>query len=506
MAWGDGDAVRLVRIQQGEKMQTPFGKRRISGGLAIAVGIAAFGGSLMSTEAAFAAPPASGINCVSSDGKINGRGSTYQTRAQGDFWTGFDSDVCGAVASQGSNDVTVAGQMGIYNYPSTGLGAGFTGSGNGLKAANCRTDAYAGTDLPYSEAQLAGLNGAPGNSVIGGCSTYATQPFAPDATTNGTTFPAAADQEAPIMSFPIAGSSVDIAVNLTAADCGGTKPSNLKFTPAQMTYLWGGNAVDWNDATLVTGNPSLANCTTPVTRVVRQDNSGTTSIFKSYLINIDDARSAATCDPGATWTSFDGSPNTSWPTGSGTCDALAVPTTSGGPALVSLLGTTNGGVGFADLADMVASTVPVITASVQNAAGTSYQAPGSGKAANCDYSVLTLPGATASDSVGLNSSDNWGSDNATVNGAANHVNATDLGVKYPICGLTFDLVYTNLGLGGGSSPNAIVGLTADQRRTLYSFITYVLSSTAQSKLPNDYYAALPTAWLPFLVGGFQGNF
>ena len=49
---------------------------------------------------------------------------------------------------------------------------------------NCRTDAYAGTDLPYSEAQLTGLDGTPGNAVVGGCSTFPATPFAPDAATN----------------------------------------------------------------------------------------------------------------------------------------------------------------------------------------------------------------------------------------------------------------------------------------------------------------------------------
>jgi len=495
-------------------MQIPLGKRRITGGLAVVVGLAAFGGSLLSAQASFAAAPAAGINCQSTDGKINGRGSTYQTRAQGDFWLAYQSDICGPIASQGSNDTTVAGNMGVYNYSSTSAGSGFTGSGNGLKAANCRTDAYAGTDLPYSEAELAGLDGTPGNSVIGGCSTFPVQPFTPDAASNGSTFPSSSDQTAPIMSFPIAGSSVAIAINLTAAECGGTKPSSIDFTPAQMSAIWGGSVSNWNDTSLEgpgTQNQSLAGCNVPITRVVREDSSGTTNIFKFYLTDVDNARTAATCDPGPTWASFNpfapGTSNTSWPSGSG-CSPLAVPTTSGGPALVTLLGSTPGGVGYADLADMVASTTPVITVGVQNGADTGFQAPGSGKAANCDLSVVNLPSGSSSNAVGLSNTDNWGVDNVATNGSPNHIDETDAGVKYPICGLTFDLVYTNLGLSNGLSPNvnAIAGLTADQRRTLYSFMTYVLSSTAQSKLPGDYYQQLPASWQPTLQAGFQLNF
>lgn len=480
-------------------MQTPHGKRYFSGALAAAVGIAAFGGSLISAETSLAAVPAAGLSCVATDGKVNGRGSTYQTSAQATFWAGFRDDFCGAVTSDANAGTT----MGVYNYTAS---SGNTGSGNGIKGASCRTDAYSGTDLPYSEAQLAQLNGAPG--AVPSCGITFTPPFPP----NTAPFPNPADQSAPIMSFPIAGSSVAIAVNLQAADCGGTKPATPAFTPAQMTYIEGGSAITWNDPKLVAGNPTLANCTGAITRVVRQDNSGTTGIYKSYLIRIDDARTGATCAGGATWTSFNGSPNTSWPSGSG-CSPLAVPATSGGSALISLLATTHGGIGYADLADEVNGSPPAPNGfeavSVQNAAATSYQSPGSGKAANCDYSVLSLPGSSGSDAVGLNGSDNWGNDNAIVNGGTggtDHVNATDLGVKYPICGITFDLVYSNLGLGGGASPNAISTMTSNQRRTLYSFVTYVLSSTAQGKLGNIYYAPLPTLWLPALVSGFQSNY
>ena len=110
------------------------------------------------------------------------------------------------------------------------------------------------------------------------------------------------------------------------------------------------------------------------------------------------------------------------------------------------------------------------------------------------------PGATASDAVGLDPEDNWGTNNTEVNGAPNHQNATDLGSKYPICGVTFDLVYTDL------DNNAITPLTADQRRTLYAYFTFVLSSTAQSKLGTVDYNPLPSSWLEKLTEGFQANF
>ena len=469
-------------------------KRRVSAAaLVAAAGLAVYGGSMISSDVAQATVP-SGINCVASDGKINGRGSTYQTIVMGDWWNDFDSDVCGNTPNSPAD---VAGSdMGTYNY-ATAVAGSFTGSGAGQKAANCRTDAYAGTDLPYTEAILAGLDGTPGNSVVGGCSTFPAQPFPPDATSNGTTFPAADDQTANVMSFPIAGSSVALEINLTSTECGGHTPT-FALTPAQVTAILGGSVANWSSIN--------SNCNEPITRVVREDNSGTTGILKNYLIRIDNARTAATCDPGATWTSFDGSPNTSWPTGTG-CTTVTTAATSGGPALITQLEATPGGIGYADLADAVNGT-GLVTATVQNAAGTSFVSPSSGKAANCNYSSLTLPGFTTSDAVGLNSTDNWGSDNATVNGvdgSIDHENATDLGTNYPICGLTFDLVYTGLSTPFGTN-SAISALTNDQRRTLYSFFTYVLSSTAQEKLTSIDYAQLPQLWVPTLQAGFQANF
>jgi len=472
-------------------------KRRLSAAaLLAAAGIAAYGASMISTDVASANVPASpSVNCTASDGKISGRGSTYQTIIMGDWWNDFASDVCGNVADQYSGDPGGT-DMGAYNYPSTSAGSGFTGSGNGQKAANCRTDAYAGTDIPYSEAQLNGLDGTPGNSVIGGCSTFPTLPYTPQSST----FPEAADTTSPLMSFPIAGSSVALEINLTAAECGGTLPS-IKLTASQVDNIFGGNVANWSSI--------ISSCNEPITRVVREDNSGTTNIFKLYLGRVDNSRTGATCDPSLTWTAANVSPNTDWPSGSG-CTPVTSATTSGGPALLSTLESTPGGIGYADLADADASTVSgLIQATVQNAAGTSYTSPASGKGANCTYSSLTLPGFSSSDAVGLNLTDNWGNDNATVNGptygSIDHVNATDLGTQYPICGLTFDLVYSGLS-AGPSGASAITGLTADQRRTLYSFFTYVLSSTAQEKLSSLYYAALPSLWIPTLQEGFQANF
>jgi len=555
----------------------PFAKRLFSAGAAtLVLGVAALGGSgigVLSTGTAFAAAPL-GNACNPTDGKIEGRGSTYQGTdpafnggstfgAQYQWWSAYDTDICGN--TPGSPADYAQNNMGTYNYTS------LNGSGAGLVAADCRTDAYAGTDLPFTNSQLiTGLDGTPGNftetpEFSGGTCTpgsgkvpaLSALNFAPDTasdpagtfpnpggTVNGTTL--LADAQANAMGFPVAGSSESIEANLTAASCGGgTTPGPLDFTPQQLSDLLGGNIANWDSAELRNNgqNSWLSTCNEAVTRVVREDNSGTTAILKGYFLNVDPTRSGATgaCTGSGTgstvqpWSTYQNATlrnNNTWPNsglantgpsgsvgapaGNG-CSAYQSGTTSGGPTELTTLVNTPGCIGYADLNDAVNDTngsPPVtdqselIRANLQNAAGTNYQSPQKLSGANCDFTAVTLPeGGAASGMVSLdlgNGStvppDTWASDNST-----QHWNATDSGSQYPICGLAFDLVYTGLSTPFGQA-SAISDLSNDQRRTLYSYITFVLSSTGQSLLGTDNYSALPSTWLPAIVSGFQSNY
>jgi ABC-type phosphate transport system substrate-binding protein len=463
--------------------------------------VAAFAGA----GQAVAAVPAAGINCVAADGKINGRGATFQTAAQRAFALGFRQDVCGA--TPGSPADVAGDNMVVYNdYPAA---SGLTGSGNGLRAASCRSDAFAGSDLPYSTTDLANLNGAPG--AQGGCpgATF-TPPFAP----NAAPFPATADVAAPVMSFPVAGASVLVGVNLKAADCGGTNPGPIRLNGVQLSRLMGGDITTWNDAALRAGgvNAGLANCNVPVTRVVRLDNSGTTGIFKNYLARVDDARSTSTaCAAGGTkkwsttYSQASATTNVKWPgdgtdATDGTCSTLVRGASSGAPAVVAAVRATAGTIGYADAADWQTPGTTVLFAQMRNGADTAFTQGLTGTRGNCNFSSLSLAGSTPSDNVGLNPGDSYASNNP----AGDHINATNLGSAYPICGLTFALVYS--GLADGSQPNAISRLTADQRRTLYSYFTYVLSPAAQERLGSVFYAPLPNSFVTSLRNGFQQNF
>jgi ABC-type phosphate transport system substrate-binding protein len=280
-------------------------------------------GSLAVAPAAFAAavkPPPVGTNCQP-DGKINGGGSTFQTNAINNSFTfGYQQDVCGpqptvsnlnstwgttdpSIFTFGSGPTTVDGMV-AYN-DSLGGTAESNGSGNGLRRLSCRTDMFAGTDLPYNNTQLgtpgsattAGLDGPPGSESGGtapqfNCdngtlnTTAVPPPFGPQPTAGP--WPAAADVATNTMSFPVAGGAVAFAANLNGM-CTVATPTGLNITQTEFDQIWQGTINQWNDPALVATNPILTTdgCSGPITRVVRQDNSGTTAITMFTLNGVD---------------------------------------------------------------------------------------------------------------------------------------------------------------------------------------------------------------------------
>jgi ABC-type phosphate transport system substrate-binding protein len=496
-------------------MELALQKHRGSGRRAALLGLSVLGCCLLLNltlaDVSSAAVPAGGSKDCQTDGKISGRGSTYQKLLQQAYAQAYRDDFCGEVGTASSEEGEAGNTMIAYDYTGAEKNGG-TGSGEGLNATGCRSDAFGGTDKPYTTAELKELDSAPGPVPRGGskpssCTFSFSPPFAPSAPYPGTT-----NTTANVMTIPIGGSAVALPINLPAAECGGTAPTEIDLTGEEISKIFGGEVTKWNEAPLTTNNPALKNCTGEIVRIVRQDSSGTTTIFKSYLEGVDPNRTGQTkCNPGKTWTEYF-SKNTEWPgkPAEGTCAGeIKNPAGKGGPELLALVRKTANSIGFLDEPEAVSQTnealESLIIPSVSPATGTTPQQPNAGFAANCNYSVGSLPGLTSGAAVGLEESDTWATDNKTVNGEPWHGNVTDLGSKYPICGLTFDLVYTGLSDTAGTG-NAITGLTADQRRTLYSYFTFILSSTAQRKLSSIYYAPLPTAWLGTLSEGFQANF
>src|SRR5262249_31953570 len=159
------------------------------------------------------------------------------------------------------------------------------------------TDAFAGSDIPYDNATLKQLNDVPGSIPILGSTNNcnagnnpagAPQGFFSDyhppyqPINAGNTYPNPNDQKRNLMSFPVTGSAVVIAVDMRGNDGNGvpicssaTKPTALSFTGTMISGLFGGSIKTWNDPLLTAGgvNGQLAadGCTGPITRVVRLD-------------------------------------------------------------------------------------------------------------------------------------------------------------------------------------------------------------------------------------------
>jgi ABC-type phosphate transport system substrate-binding protein len=512
--------------------------------LALAVGLgAAASGSLATAPASFAAgatatPPAIGSNCQV-DGKINGAGSTFQTNAvDAGLIFGYEEDVCGpaplssnlnaayggtdpSIGSFGSPAVAVSGMVAYNN--SLGGAAETNGSGAGLNRMSCRSDFFAGTDLPYNNSQLTDLDTTPGQLLTDGASTCGAKvnlsavppPYGPQTTVG---YPNTGDASAQIMGMPIGAGAVAIAENLNGMCTSGT-PGSLNLTADELDKIFQGVINQWDDNELVATNPILATdgCHGAIKRVVRFDNSGTTSITMNDLYGVDPNALCSTAN--GTWYAIgtSSSNNGQWPTGAGCAEGnpsytwsnggattvnqsvsnpnAAAPAAitsgaSGSPTLIATVDATNGGIGYAETG-LWPSPLPsgVSFANLQTfsdeqtsgnglanatpAADTTgapafTNAGAAGAQSKCALPAGPTTGSTALDAVGLGSPTWTNSATGTAPGKQD-IAWSQEGAGYPLCGLTFDLVYKGShnetgelagAAGGAATPGCTVSLAA----------------------------------------------
>src|SRR5262249_25657014 len=155
---------------------------------------------------------------------------------------------------------------------------------------------------------------------------------------------------------------------------------------------------------------------------------------------------------------------------------------SGNPAVVTTTRDTPNSVGYGDLSDWLSLAPAVKLAQMVSADGTATVSPNSGTASNCSFQGAQLPGLrNARDSVGLSPTINntWLSDPTGFPATRSKADLTSQGSGYPICGMTWAVVYP-LHTAGGTG--GVSRLNDDQRRTLYAYFTYVLSPLGQEKL------------------------
>jgi len=213
------------------------------------------------STAASSAPAAAGSAPACGTGSLSAQGSTFQANMETQWSKDFATQCSGAQV----------------NYQATGSGAGITAIGNG-------TADFAGSDVTMTAAQQTAANTACGSTAI---------------------------------TIPVTVGGVAIVYNLSAVP-------KLQLSATDLAGIFSGKITKWNDPALATDNPGVTLPSTPISVFYRNDSSGTTQVYTSFLVA--DAGSAWTLGSSKTLTFFPGA--TGKPKSAGV--AAAVSQTTGG--------------------------------------------------------------------------------------------------------------------------------------------------------------------------------
>lgn len=384
-----------------------------------------------------------------SGSKIDGQGSSLQVRAQAG-WTkagegsGFNgsSDASACSGSQGSK-----GKPGV-SYGQIGSGAALHawGADDGVfykKGIN-----FLGTDEapagPVGEAgtQLANIKKAIGSDLV---------------------------------VAPVAQTAIAILAHPPAL------PAHAACVVSQVTNgdlegVFSGRITNWRQLVTASDAEPGGDCDQAITRVVRQDASGTTYQLKHYLGQIEPEALECTGEAPQTWAQLQpgseaGSPNTTWPRkaacqeGEGPVTALAA--VGGTGATIEYTVANAGTITYAPLPQAQESASKWI-ADVYNGVGFADPVAGENEA-NCAAAEYELPAGWA-EGVNVDWSDVYGS-NPTI-GSGN----------YPICTLTWTLAPANAA--------AVFGNKAGT--TIRDYLSYVVAEEGgQKDLFASWYRPLP---------------
>jgi len=145
-----------------------------------------------------------------------------------------------------------------------------------------------------------------------------------------------------VVQFPTVGGAVVMTYNLPGLGAG------LRFTPDVIADIFLGKIKTWSDARIKAINPGKTIPDLPIHPIHRQDGSGTTNIFTSYLTKV----------------------SPSWAAGPGTGKSVTWPgggEGKGNGGVSTLVNATPGGIGYVELAYAIEKSLPY--GSVKNSAG-----------------------------------------------------------------------------------------------------------------------------------------
>ncbi len=414
-----------------------------------------------------------GQQCSGSN--ITGKGSSLQKLAQQSVWDPDFNTSTNAHACSGTQ-----GSLGIptVKYESVGSGAGMEAwgiNGHAFEGSN----GFVGTDEPPNEAQRKEIQA------------HSTNPKANTLET-----------------IPVLQGAVAIIMRLPG-QCEATSkatPGRLVLDNVTLEKIFRGTITKWSEIkdsgdelkTFV-GDPVKCNPETPIVRIVRKDQSGTTSIFKKYLALINGEKNVL---GELGWREIsEGLPNVEdWP------GTVTRPTETGGGALVKAVSETASSIGYANLADARSNgtfagptggaKTKRFWVEVQNN-GTeqteeTYADPSTNddskvvENANCagtEYTNGEVPFPPAS----------------TLN-AWNEVTTKTAETKYTLCGLTYDLTFHEY--------SKYPGTTLEEATTANNFALWVVTNGpggGQLVIPKHDYLALPSSILSIARTGAEAT-
>lgn len=248
-----------------------------------------------------------------SDTSTTEKGATTTTAAKGGPDTSGYADLSGTITGQGSSFQDTFQQKASTGFDAAVKDAGGkttvtytkTGSSDGKKALADQTVNYAGSDSAIKPEEAASFG------------------------------------KREILYFPVVGGPIAVAYNLKGVD-------TLNLSPATLSGIFQAQITTWDDAAIKADNPDATLPSTPITVVHRSDGSGTTKNFTKFL-------TVAAAD---SW-KLDAGETVNWP-----ASTQGIEKSTG---VTSVIASTDGAVGYADLADAAKQDLSV--ASIGNTSG-----------------------------------------------------------------------------------------------------------------------------------------
>jgi ABC-type phosphate transport system substrate-binding protein len=423
-------------------------------------------------SAALIAPGAAsalgGEQCSGVD--VEGKGASLQKLSQIETWAPefknpADTNAAACSGSQGSKGVRTV------TYTSTGSGAGLRSWGQEPKEASeinfGPKNAYIGTDEPPNLKQKEEMES---HGVAGA-----------------------------VLTIPVEQAAVTVSVHLPEGCTveGGPVPGRLGLKWTVVEKIFRGKDTKWsqvlNKAKLVgAGCPKTAK-TSHITRVVRKDGSGTTSLFKKWL-NVVYKKEV---EPGKTWQQLaESANNTTWPEEA--ADPIIKGEGNGGVA--TEVAKNAGSIGYINLADARANKsftppiggagTPTFWANVENASKptTTYSDP------STNGDVAEKANSNCEETLYVNGKKKFPP--PSTEEVWNEVTAGKVQKNYPICGFTYDLgltKYSAFTIAKGSKEEP----TEKEVRTVFDYYKFVLATGVgggQTLIgANKDYLGLPTS-------------